>query len=56
MIGKTLLHYRIDSELGRGGMGTVYLAEDTELGREVALRVLPPEMAHDRSRVQRFNT
>ncbi len=54
MVGQTLLHYRVVRELGRGGMGAVYLAEDTQLGREVALKVLPPQMAQDPDRLQRF--
>ncbi len=54
MIGRTLNHYRITSLLGQGGMGAVYVAEDTELRREVALKVLPPEMAADAERLQRF--
>ena len=54
MIGQSLLHYTIVGELGRGGMGAVYLAEDTELGRQVALKVLPAEMADDPARLQRF--
>jgi eukaryotic-like serine/threonine-protein kinase len=54
MIGTTLHHYRIVSRLGAGGMGEVYAAEDLKLGRRVALKVLPPEMAADPERLQRF--
>ena len=52
--GKTIVHFRIVSTLGAGGMGVVYLAEDTKLGRRVALKVLPLDFAADRQRLQRF--
>ncbi|MFC1852578.1 protein kinase [candidate division CSSED10-310 bacterium] len=54
MIGKTLNHYQIREQLGKGGMGEVYIAEDTKLMRRVALKILPPEMAEDADRVKRF--
>jgi serine/threonine protein kinase/Tol biopolymer transport system component len=54
MIGKTLAHYTIVASLGKGGMGEVYLAEDTRLNRRVALKVLPEEMAADPERRARF--
>lgn len=50
MIGRTLCHYRIQEEISRGGMGVVYRPLDTKLDREVAVKVLPPELVGDRSR------
>ncbi len=54
MIGKTLAHYEIIGLLGKGGMGEVYRARDTKLGREVALKLLPPDFARDPDRLHRF--
>ncbi len=54
MLGKTISHYHITSQLGEGGMGIVYEAEDTNLGRHVALKFLTPAMARDENLLQRF--
>ena len=54
MIGKTVSHFRIVRELGRGGMGVVYLARDIDLERDVALKFLPAHLTHDDSTTQRF--
>ena len=54
MVGKSLLHYEIKSSIGKGGMGEVFRARDTKLGRDVALKILPAELSGDPEREVRF--
>src|SRR5437660_12403796 len=54
MIGTKLAHYEITSHLGSGGMGDVYQATDSKLGRSVAIKLLPEAFAHDPERLSRF--
>ena len=53
-VGTRLGRYEIRSQIGAGGMGEVYLAQDTELDRKVAIKILPGHLASDQQRLQRF--
>ena len=54
MVGKTISHYKVLEKIGQGGMGEVFLAQDTTLDRKVALKFLPEEMQQDSNAKKRF--
>src|SRR6185436_5349422 len=54
MLGRTLAGYHLQALIGAGGMGEVYRAHDSSLGRDVAIKILPPQMSLDQDRLQRF--